>query len=147
MSKLFWVESKVILEKCSVCKQPNRIGNSTELSRGEEFLPRGCDFTTTWNLWSPNIKRVSRNLPCTKFLPRSRRDSRQDFSRRAFWISVRSRRARGQNPAEISKSRRPKACRDLWESWRPKSCRESPAENISQGRHCLLSKNHLSDEC
>ena len=47
MSKLFWVENKVILEKCSVCKQTNRIGNSTELSRGDEFLPRECDCTTT----------------------------------------------------------------------------------------------------
>ena len=47
MSKLFWVENKVMLEKCSVCKQPNRIGNSTELSKGDEFLPRECDCTTT----------------------------------------------------------------------------------------------------
>ena len=42
MSKLFWVENKVILEKCSVFKQPNRLGNSTELNRGEEgvILPQ-----------------------------------------------------------------------------------------------------------
>ena len=52
MSKLFWVENKDILELCSVFKQPNRLGNSTELNSGEEFLARGCDFTTTWNLWS-----------------------------------------------------------------------------------------------
>ena len=55
MSKLFWVENKVILEKCSVFKQPNRLGNSTELNSGEEFLARGCDFTTTWNLWSLSL--------------------------------------------------------------------------------------------
>ena len=55
MSKLFWVENKVILEKCSVCKQPNRLGNSTELNSGEEFLARRCDFTTTWNLWSLSL--------------------------------------------------------------------------------------------
>ena len=42
MSKLFWVENKVILEKCSVFKQPNRLGNSTELNSGEEgvILPQ-----------------------------------------------------------------------------------------------------------
>ena len=55
MSKLFWVENKDILEQCSVFKQPNRLGNSTELNSGEEFLARGCDFTTTWNLWSLSL--------------------------------------------------------------------------------------------
>ena len=30
-------------------KQPNRLSNSTELSKGEEFLPRAFDFTITWN--------------------------------------------------------------------------------------------------
>ena len=109
MSKLFWVENKVMLEKCSVCKQPNRIGNSTELSRGEEFLPRGCDFTTTWNLWSPNIKRVSRNLPRTKFLPRSLRDLVEILGSILAAELFGSRR----DLAEIPKSRRPKSCRDL----------------------------------
>ena len=86
-----------------------------------QFSPRSREISSRFSagFWPPRFLDLG-EISAAKILPRFLILGSQNLA---------------ENLAEIPKSRR------------PKSCRESPAENISQGSHCFLSKKHPSDEC